>query len=179
MKYSIIIGFAAVMMLGCDHVDGLDEDVGSDVDTGSDTDIDTDTGTDTDTDIGADTDTDIGTNTDECTASEGITDWGGPCHSNADCPDSTECIILTILDDPQGFCAAECCNLTTADPAYCTDVAGGQESCNISFLSDEGIIWEPPFYCVILCNTPADCPTGTDCMDPFDVGLTICHGYAS
>ena len=140
MRYFVIIGFVAVMMLGCDHVDGLIEDVGSDVDTDSNTDIDSDTytGTDTDTDIETDTDTDIGNDdTDESSVPAGVTGWGGPCHSNADCPDNTECIVLTIIDDPQGFCAAECCNFGTPDVAYCTDVAGGQESCSLVSGIDE------------------------------------------
>ncbi len=183
MRCFTVIGFVAVMMLGCDHVDGLDEDVGSDVDTDSDADTDIDTDSETDSDADSDTDSDadsdMDTDTDESSVPVGVTEWGGPCHSNADCPANTECLVLTTLDDPQGFCAAECLNFGTPDPAYCTDVAGGQESCSLVSGIDGEEVWEPPFYCVILCNTPADCPTGTDCMDPFDIGLPFCLGYAS
>ena len=181
MRYFKVIGFVAVMMLGCDHVDGLDEDVGSDVDTDSDadTDIDTDSDTDTeaDTDTGDDTDID-NDDTDESSVPEGITGWGGPCHTNTDCPSNTECLILAGLDETQGFCAVECCNFNTEDPAYCTDVAAGQEGCYIGITPDEGITWEPPFYCLVLCDTAADCPTGTECVDT-GYDLTICYGYAS
>ena len=173
------------MMLGCDHVDNLDEDVGSDVDTDTDADSDTDTETeydtdtgnltDTDTDIIDDTDTDIGSDTDECVAPEGITGWGGPCHTDTDCPFSTRCIILSDVDYTQGFCTPECCNFSTPDVAYCTDVATGQEACSIGSSSD-GVSFDPPFYCLIACNTTADCPTGTDCMDTGG-GWNICYGY--
>ena len=71
MRFFIIVGLAAVMMLGCDHVGSLDEDVGpntdsdsdADTDTGTDTDSDTDADTDTDADIDADTDSDTDTDT--------------------------------------------------------------------------------------------------------------------
>ena len=186
MRYFTVVGFIAVMVLGCDHVDGLDDDVGSDVDTDSDSDsdsdsdVDTDTDTDiendTDTDIDADTDTDIGPDTDECTAPEGITGWGGPCHTDADCPFSTRCIILSNMDYAQGFCSVECCNFSTPDVAYCTDVADGMEVCNIGSSSD-GISFDPPYHCMIACSTAADCPDGTDCVDSGGV-QNICYGYA-
>ena len=183
MRFFIIVGLAAVMMLGCDHVGSLDEDVGpntdsdsdADTDTGTDTDSDTDADTDTDADIDADTDSDTDTDTGECVAPAGITDWGGPCHTTADCPPNTSCIMLGGMDETQGFCTVECCNFATEDPAYCTNVAVGQEGCLIGF-SPDGVNFEPPFSCLITCNAPADCPTGTDCVDAG--GQLICYGYA-
>ena len=181
MRYLLLMALATVLVSGCHHVGSLDGDVGLDTDSDSDSDTDTDTDTDidadTDTDAESDSDSDTDSDTDECAAPESITGWGGPCHSIADCPANTICIMLGGMDDLQGFCAVECCNFNTEDPAYCTNVAGGQESCSTGY-SQDGITWEPPFYCIIFCNTPADCPTGADCVDT-GVGTTICYGYAS
>ena len=133
-----------------------------------------------DTDTGSDSDSasDIDTETaeEECGSPTGITDWGGPCHTNADCPPDTECLFLSGMDDSQAFCAAECCNYSTQDTAYCTDVAGGQEGC---IITEAECSWAlvPPFYCAISCNTAADCPLGTDCVDSGGGGK-ICYGYA-
>ena len=115
------------------------------------------------------------TDTDVCTAIEGITEWGGPCDTTADCPTSTECIIIAGIDDTQGYCAPECCNFETADVAYCTDVADGEEACNHGQSSD-GVNFEPPFYCMVPCANPDDCPTGADCVDS-GTGGGICYGY--
>ena len=144
-------------------------DGGPDADTDSDTDTETGSDSDSASDIDTDTDTDV------CTAPEGITDWGGPCHTNADCPPDTECLFLSGMDDTQGFCAAECCNYSTADATHCTDVADGQEGCYICMAPEDGL-W-PPFHCMIQCNTAADCPLGTDCVSIY-TGLSICYGYA-
>ena len=145
-------------------------DGGPDADTDSDTDTDTGSDSDSASDIDTDTDTDV------CTAPEGITGWGGPCHTNADCPPDTECMIFNSMDDTQGFCAAECCNFGTPDVAYCTDMAGGQEGCHIWPV--ECIYEYSPYYCAIFCNTAADCPAGTDCVDSGGGGSWICYGYA-
>ncbi len=101
---------------------------------------------------------------------------GGPCHTTADCPTDTTCYIDDTLDDTQGFCAPECCNYNTPDSDFCTDVATGEEGCTLGEGVDGGS--EPPFYCLIYCNTPADCPTGTDCVINGS-GQLICYGYAS
>ena len=153
-----------------------DVTIDADSDTDSDSDSDSDTGSDSNSD--PDTDSDSDSDTDWCTMPQGITNWGGPCHNTAaDCPPDTECIFLAGMDETQGYCGAECCNFNTADISYCTDVATGQESCDVGLTSDDGITWEPPFHCLIHCNTPADCPLGTDCIDtPY--GEPICYGYA-
>ncbi len=186
MRYLLLMLLATVLVCGCHHVGSLDGAAGPDTDSDSDSDSDIDTDTDTDSDIDSDTDsdtdtdtdsdTDTDTDTDECAAPEGITGWGGPCHTNADCPANTECIFLTGMDDLQAYCAPECCNFTTDDPAYCTDVATGQEGCNVGYTSD-GVNFEPPYYCMIACDTVADCPLGTDCVD--SGGGSVCYGYAS
>ena len=132
-----------------------------------------------DSDSDSDSESDTGTGPDpyECTAPEGITDWGGPCHGNADCPPNTECLILSSMDQTQAFCAPECCTVFSNDPTYCTDVAAGQKYC-IYPMPDEPLEFLPPFYCVIICNTQADCPSGTACTDA-GVSTSICYGYAS
>ena len=79
------------------------------------------------------------------------------------------------MDDTQGVCAAECCNFATPDTDYCTDVAAGPGDCFFGNGTDS-INFDPPFYCGIICNTQADCPTGTDCADA-GAG-SICYGYA-
>ena len=153
---------------GCSHVLPI-------VDGGTDTDSDSDSDIDTDTDTDSDTDTDTDTDTDECNAPEGITNWGGPCHTTADCPAGTTCYIEATLDDTQGYCAAECCNFGTTDVAYCTDVCVGEEACNFGQSSD-GVNFEPPFFCMVPCTNPQDCPAGTDCVDSGS-GYSICYGY--
>ena len=151
----------AGFVVGCgDDDDDADPD-------GGDTDADTDTDTD------ADTDTDP-----VCNAPTGITGWGGPCHGDGDCPSNTSCTMLNGMDTTQGFCSPECCNFQTPDVDYCTDVATGQEGCNIGMTPDEGITWEPPFHCMITCNTAADCPDGSDCVDTGSGTTLICYGYA-
>ena len=146
--------------------------------------VDNDTGidTETDTDTGSDSDSasDIDTETEEegCGSPTGITNWGGPCHTTADCPPDTTCRIINSLDASQGFCAAECCNFSTADTDYCTDVASGQEGCFVFLTDNDTIDWPPPYLCVIFCNTQADCPIDTACVDTGTGGL-ICCGYAS
>ena len=167
MKFTILIGLAAMLVIGGCSNGSSSSDGGT-----SDTDTDGDTDGDTDADTDSDTDTQVGC----CEAPEGITDWGGPCHTTADCPLNTVCIIIDEIDQTQGFCAAECCNFSTANAEHCTDVAGGQEGCLWGMTSDEGITWEPPFYCMIICETVADCPDGTDCVDGGDDW--ICYAYA-
>ena len=170
MKYLLLMVLATVLVCGgCSN--------GSSSSDGGTTDTDTDTDTDGDTD--ADTDSDTDTNVGCCDLPTGITDWGGPCHTTADCPLNTVCIILDLdeIDQTQGFCAVECCNFSTANAEHCTDVASGQEGCQWGMTSDEGITWDPPFYCLITCDTVADCPLGTGCVDT-GRGFSICHGYA-
>ncbi len=166
MRNYLVLILALLMtglVLGCGNDDDDAEADGGDTDTDADTDTDTDTDTDSDTDV--------------CTGVEGIEDWGGPCHTNADCPSNTECIILGSISTDEGYCSPICCNFESADVAYCTDVATGQENCNVGMTPDEGITWEPPFHCIIYCNTEADCPSGTACVDTGTGGL-ICSGYA-
>ncbi len=173
MRYFIVVGLAAVISSGC----WTEQEVVSNVTTDADSDSDTDSDSDSDTGSDSDSESDIDTETEEegCGAPTGITDWGGPCHTNADCPPDTECLFLSGMDDTQGYCAAECCNFGTADVAYCTDMSAGQESCSfVDVINDYG----PSLYhCIISCNTPADCPLGTDCVDSGS-GWNICYGYA-
>ena len=169
MKYAVPIVLSAFISTGCWTEQEVVSNVTTDTDTDSDSDTDSDTGSD------SESASDIDTETDWCTAPEGITDWGGPCHTNADCPPNTECITLSGMDDTQGFCSAECCNFSTPDTDYCTDVAAGQESCSIMPGSS---YYGPPYHCLIICNTQADCPTGTDCVEAGG-NMSICYGYAS
>jgi hypothetical protein len=182
MRRVMLIMSAIVLASGCHHIGSLFGDAGPDVDSDSDSDTDIDTDTDTDSDSDSDSDSnsdsDSDSDTDMCTVPAGITNWGDPCHSNADCPLNTDCLILPGMDDTQGFCAPECCNFSTPDVTYCTDVSTGQEGCLIGITEDEGITWEPPFHCMISCNTPADCPVGTACSETGGGG-SICYGYAS
>jgi hypothetical protein len=177
MKYVILIFLAIAFSTGCWTEQEVVSNHTTDADSDSDTDTDSDSDTGSDSDSASDIDTE--SETDEgCGVPSGITDWGGPCHTTADCPSLTTCIILSGMDTTQGFCSPECCNYSTPDADYCTDVATGQEGCNFGNTSDEGITFEPPFHCMIVCNTAADCPTGTACVDNGSGGL-ICYGYAS
>ena len=175
MRYLLLIVSAVVICAGCWTEQEVVTDVTTDTDADSDSDSDTDTDTGSDSDSASDTDT--GSDTYECNAPESITNWGGPCHTTADCPPDTECIIIDFLDATQGVCAAECCNFSMPDPTYCTDVAAGQEGCIFGKTNDEGISFYPPFHCIIVCNTQTDCPTDTACVDAG--GASICYGYAS
>ena len=164
----LLLLLATVLVCGGCSKSSSGSDGGPDADTDSDT--DTDTGSDSDSESDIDTETEEG----GCGAPTGVTGWGGPCHTNADCPADTECIKLNGMDQSQGYCAPECCNFETADPGYCTDVSTGQEGCLIWPV--ECYLESSPYYCAITCNTPADCPTGTDCVDAG--GQLICYGFA-
>ena len=165
----VLIVLATAISAGCwtEQEAVIRNDAGTDSD--SDTHTDSDTGSDSDSASDSDSESDDG-----CGVPSGITDWGGPCHTNADCPANTECAIFSEMDDTQGVCAAECCNFATPDTDYCTDVAAGQESC---YIMHESIDHGPPYYCIIYCNTQADCPSGTACTDTG--GISICYGYDS
>ena len=167
MRHVVLIVSAVVICAGC----WTEQEVVSNVTTDTDSDSDSDTDTDSDSDTETDSDNY------ECNAPEGITDWGGPCHTPADCPPNTYCHRIGSIDTTQGFCTAECCNFNTEDPAYCTDVAAGQEGCYIGS-GEESPNFGPPYYCIIVCNTQADCPTGTACTDTGG-SMSICYGYAS
>ncbi len=173
MRRIFLIVSAVAISSGCwtqqEIISNVDSDTGtdSDSDTGSDSDSASDTDTESESDTG-----------DGCGVPEGVTDWGGPCHTTADCPPDTECAILNSVDDTQGFCAADCCHFSTLDTDYCTDVAAGLEGCHLLKTQEERWEYPPPYYCIIYCNTQADCPTGTACVDA-GYGTFICYGYAS
>ena len=173
MRYLLLIVSAIAFSTGCWTEQEIISNVDNDAGTDTDSDSDSDTGSD------SDSASDIDTETEEegCGVPSGITDWGGPCHTTADCPPDTTCRIINSLDASQGFCAAKCCNFETVDPDYCTDVAAGQEWCLIDETDADVLVFEPPFCCIIICNTPADCPTGTDCTDAGPA--SICYGYSS
>ncbi len=174
MRYLLLIVLATAICAGCWTEQEVVTDVTTDADSDSDSDSDSDTGSDSE----SASDSDSETEEEGCGVPSGITDWGGPCHSDADCPPDTECAILNSVDDTQGFCAPDCCNFETADAEYCTDVSTGLEGCYLlKNPEDEGDIL-PPFHCIIICNTQDDCPTDTACLDLGGYGTSICYGYA-
>ena len=172
MRYLLLIVSAVAISAGCwteqEIILNVDSDTGTDTDSDSDSDSDSESASDIDTE----------TEEEGCGPPTGITDWGGPCHTTADCPPDTTCRIINSLDSSQGFCAAECCNFSTPDTDYCTDVAGGQEGCYLFATDADTITYECPCCCIIICNTQADCPTGTACTDA-GVSTSICYGYDS
>ncbi len=176
MRYLFLIMLATAISTGCWTEQEVVSNDTTDTDSDSDTDTDSDTGSDTGSDSDSASDSD--SESDEgCGPPTGITNWGGPCHTNADCPPDTECAIFNSLDETQGFCAPDCCNMDTADTDYCTDVAAGQEGCLLYKTHDEGL-FEPPYYCLIICNTQTDCPIDTACVNTGTAG-SFCYGYAS
>ncbi len=75
----------------------------------------------------------------------------------------------------EGFCTVECCNFSTPDPDYCTDMGSGDEECLVGQTTD-GITFDPPFHCIIKCVTGEDCPENTLCTDIG--GVDVCYGIA-
>jgi hypothetical protein len=173
---------AVIGAMACYHVGSLEPSGGPDTDTDADADADTDVDSDSDTDSDADSDSDTGTGsdtgteTDDCQATvSGVPVWGMACHDDVDCPTNTDCLNLSPLSTTEGYCAPLCCTWDEPDPAYCTPQGTGDEQCIVGVSSD-GITFEQPYHCAIFCDSVADCPDGTDCIDAG--GLSVCYGYA-
>jgi hypothetical protein len=84
-----------------------------------------------------------------------------PCGgSNGECAAGLDC--LNTGSDGEGFCVLPC------NGGACDDVRGEQAICAL------GVQGEPePRYCVPLCDSDADCPTGISCK-PVNETLSVC-----
>jgi hypothetical protein len=90
-------------------------------------------------------------------------EWGAPCGPGYPCcPNGTVCRTPEDFSNGGlGYCAPGCCDVGTKDASYCTDVAGGKETC--LFTTDFGSA-----YCAISCDDDGDCPADTGCKNrPF------------
>ena len=97
-------------------------------------------------------------------------DWGYGCGPDLpECPNGSTCITVQGYDVPYGygFCTTPCCETGAADPTYCFDVAGGDESCALTGGGGDG-------WCAIYCETDADCPDYAECISPSTLGPSIC-----
>jgi hypothetical protein len=85
-----------------------------------------------------------------------------PCGgANGDCPAGLDCI--NTGSDGEGFCMLPCgaggsCDAVRGEPAICA----------------LGVVGNPdPTYCVPLCESAADCPSGISCK-PVNESISVC-----
>ena len=170
---------ACAASAGCRNVsepsDVRDRDEGGDTDSN----LVSDTDADSDSDTGTGADTDTGADTEECMAEvSGVPEWGTACHTNDDCPELLTCITFgsTQEEADGGYCAPMCCDWVEEDPSHCTDQGTGDELCTVGQTSD-GIDFDQPYFCAILCDDGTDCPDGTACTEVAP-DVSLCYGYS-
>ena len=76
--------------------------------------------------------------------------WGNACSGVEICDDGSSCESIIGLESYGSLCVAEC-----SSDEGCPDIASGSEQCLA-------------FFCLVQCDTAADCPCGMECRgSPF------------